>query len=147
MNDLHVPTGDLVSITLRTDDVQHAFFVPELRVKQDAVPSKLIPVWFDAHEASQVRNVVCRALRLGALQDESQGGRPIRKMISKRGKKKRPRNSSMTAFASRRNRQESVEREEVTGTKAKAGSRFVSGTTERGSQRRYVETLQQRKAD
>jgi len=50
VNELHVPTGDLVSITLRTDDVQHAFFVPELRVKQDAVPGKLIPVWFDATE-------------------------------------------------------------------------------------------------
>lgn len=48
VNELHVPTGDLVSITLRSDDVQHAFFLPELRVKQDAVPSKLIPVWFDA---------------------------------------------------------------------------------------------------
>jgi cytochrome c oxidase subunit 2 len=48
VNELHVPTGGLVSITLRTDDVQHAFFVPELRVKQDAVPGKLIPVWFDA---------------------------------------------------------------------------------------------------
>lgn len=50
VNELHVPTGDLVSITLRTDDVQHAFFLPELRVKQDAVPGKLIPVWFDATE-------------------------------------------------------------------------------------------------
>ena len=48
VNELHVPTGGLVSITLRTDDVQHAFFVPMLRVKQDAVPGKMIPVWFDA---------------------------------------------------------------------------------------------------
>ena len=48
VNELHVPTGGMVSITLRTDDVQHAFFVPELRIKQDAVPGKLIPVWFDA---------------------------------------------------------------------------------------------------
>ena len=47
VNELHVPTGEMVSITLRTDDVQHAFFVPMLRVKQDAVPAKLIPVWFD----------------------------------------------------------------------------------------------------
>lgn len=53
VNELHIPTGDLVSITLRTDDVQHAFFVPELRVKQDAVPGKLIPVWFDALETRE----------------------------------------------------------------------------------------------
>ena len=48
VNELHVPTGGLVSITLRTDDVQHAFFVPMLRVNQDAVTGKMIPVWFDA---------------------------------------------------------------------------------------------------
>lgn len=53
VNELHVPTGDLVSITLRTDDIQHAFFVPELRVKQDAVPGKLIPVWFDVTDTRE----------------------------------------------------------------------------------------------
>ena len=47
VNELHVPTGRPVSISLRTDDVQHSFFVPELRVKQDAVPGLVIPVWFD----------------------------------------------------------------------------------------------------
>lgn len=53
VNELHIPTGDLYSITLRSDDVQHAFFLPELRVKQDAVPGKLIPVWFDATESRE----------------------------------------------------------------------------------------------
>lgn len=47
VNDLRVPTGRPVSISLRTDDVQHSFFVPELRVKQDAVPKLVIPVWFE----------------------------------------------------------------------------------------------------
>ncbi|MDA1161960.1 MAG: cytochrome c oxidase subunit II [Planctomycetota bacterium] len=47
VNDLHVPFGRPVSIRLRTMDVQHSFFVPELRVKQDAVPGTVIPVWFD----------------------------------------------------------------------------------------------------
>jgi cytochrome c oxidase subunit 2 len=47
VNELRVPTGQLVSITLKTEDLQHAFFVPRLRVKQDAVPGKMIPVWFD----------------------------------------------------------------------------------------------------
>lgn len=61
VNELHVPTGDLVSITLRTDDLQHAFFVPELRVKQDAVPGKLIPVWFDA-TAPRTYEMLCAEL-------------------------------------------------------------------------------------
>ena len=53
VNDLHVPSGDYVAITLRTDDVQHAFFIPQLRVKQDAVPGKLIPVWFDVLDSRE----------------------------------------------------------------------------------------------
>ena len=31
-------------------DVQHSFFVPELRVKQDAVPGTVIPVWFETND-------------------------------------------------------------------------------------------------
>jgi len=51
VNDLHVPVAKPVLIRLRSMDVQHSFFVPPLRVKQDAVPGTVIPVWF---EASQV---------------------------------------------------------------------------------------------
>ncbi len=47
VNDLRVPTGHPVAISLRSDDVQHSFFVPELRVKQDAVPGLVIPVWWE----------------------------------------------------------------------------------------------------
>ncbi|MCC7422305.1 MAG: cytochrome c oxidase subunit II [Planctomycetaceae bacterium] len=55
VNDLHVPTGTPVLIYLRTQDVQHSFFVPMLRVKQDAVPGLVIPVWFEAiNEAKNV---------------------------------------------------------------------------------------------
>lgn len=49
VNDLHVPSGRAVQIRLRTEDVQHSFFIPELRVKQDAVPGLVIPVWFEIH--------------------------------------------------------------------------------------------------
>ncbi|MDA1012882.1 MAG: cytochrome c oxidase subunit II [Planctomycetota bacterium] len=47
-NELCVPTTRNVLFYLRSGDVQHAFFSPELRVKQDAVPGKVIPVWFNA---------------------------------------------------------------------------------------------------
>lgn len=46
VNDLHVPIGRPVMINLRSDDVQHSFFLPHLRVKQDAVPGQIIPIWF-----------------------------------------------------------------------------------------------------
>ncbi|MFM9965029.1 MAG: cytochrome c oxidase subunit II [Planctomycetaceae bacterium] len=46
VNDLHVPIGRPVLINLRSDDVQHSFFLPHLRIKQDAVPGQIIPIWF-----------------------------------------------------------------------------------------------------
>jgi cytochrome c oxidase subunit 2 len=50
-NQLHVPVDTPVRITLLAEDVIHSFFVPELRLKQDAVPGMQIPVWFEATRA------------------------------------------------------------------------------------------------
>jgi cytochrome c oxidase subunit 2 len=47
VNEMHVPVGRPVRFNLRSRDVQHSFFAPELRVKQDAVPGLMIPVWFE----------------------------------------------------------------------------------------------------
>lgn len=47
VNSLHVPTNEPIVLHLRSDDVQHAFFVPKLRVKQDAVPGLVIPLSFE----------------------------------------------------------------------------------------------------
>jgi cytochrome c oxidase subunit II len=46
VNDLHVPVGEDTLVNLKSMDVLHSFFLPNLRVKQDAVPGMLIPVWF-----------------------------------------------------------------------------------------------------
>ncbi|MBI3463741.1 MAG: cytochrome c oxidase subunit II [Planctomycetes bacterium] len=48
LNDLHVPVDEDFVIRLRSRDVLHSFFLPNLRVKQDAVPGMVIPVWFRA---------------------------------------------------------------------------------------------------
>jgi len=61
VNDLHVPTGRNVAIHLRSEDVLHSFFLPDLRVKQDAVPGLVIPVWFEAN-ASKNYELVCAEL-------------------------------------------------------------------------------------
>ncbi|MFK7819378.1 MAG: cytochrome c oxidase subunit II [Planctomycetaceae bacterium] len=61
VNELHVPSGRDVMIYLKTEDVQHAFFMPELRVKQDAVPGLRIPIWFNA-EKSETYTLVCAEL-------------------------------------------------------------------------------------
>ncbi len=47
-NELHVWKGAKVSLLLRTTDVIHSFFVPALRLKQDTLPGKTIPMRFEA---------------------------------------------------------------------------------------------------
>lgn len=61
VNELHVPASQPVMVNLRTQDVQHAFFVPRLRVKQDAVPGLIIPVWFEIEQAGEYE-LVCAEL-------------------------------------------------------------------------------------
>jgi len=47
-NQLHVPVDTNVRFTLHAEDVIHSFYVPQLRLKQDAVPGMSIPAWFEA---------------------------------------------------------------------------------------------------
>ncbi len=47
-NQLHVPVGRPVVVVLTSEDVIHSFWVPVLRVKQDAVPGLTIRAWFQA---------------------------------------------------------------------------------------------------
>lgn len=47
-NQLHVPEDKVVHIHLTSVDVIHSFFVPNLRLKQDALPNRFITVWFEA---------------------------------------------------------------------------------------------------
>jgi cytochrome c oxidase subunit 2 len=53
INELHVSEtdadkGEQTLIHLSTRDVIHSFWLPNVRVKQDALPGHMIPVWFDA---------------------------------------------------------------------------------------------------
>ena len=47
-NSLHVPVDRVVRVFLKSKDVLHSFFLPEFRLKQDAVPGRTIPIWFEA---------------------------------------------------------------------------------------------------
>ncbi len=47
-DELHCWKGANVRIYLKTQDVLHSLFLPQLRLKQDALPGKTIPVWFNA---------------------------------------------------------------------------------------------------
>ena len=61
VNDLHVKSNQPVVIHLRSGDVQHSFFAPRLRVKQDAVPGLVIPVLFEVSKAGEYE-LVCAEL-------------------------------------------------------------------------------------
>lgn len=53
VNDLHVKSNEPIVIHLRSGDVQHSFFAPRLRVKQDAVPGLVIPILFTVNKAGE----------------------------------------------------------------------------------------------
>jgi cytochrome c oxidase subunit 2 len=47
-NEVHVPVGKPVLLILKSRDVIHSFYMPNLRFKQDAVPGREIHQWFEA---------------------------------------------------------------------------------------------------
>lgn len=61
VNDLHIPVGEDILVKLKSQDVLHSFFLPNLRVKQDAVPGMEIPVWFKAKK-NGAYDIVCAEL-------------------------------------------------------------------------------------
>jgi len=52
VNEVHCVKGQKTLVHLKTQDVIHSFFLPHMRLKQDALPGKTIPVWFQAEEAN-----------------------------------------------------------------------------------------------
>jgi cytochrome c oxidase subunit 2 len=47
-NEMHVPVNKVIRVRLTSKDVIHSFFLPNLRIKQDAVPGRESLVWFEA---------------------------------------------------------------------------------------------------
>lgn len=47
INELHVPVGSRVKLTMTTEDVIHSLYVPAFRVKTDVVPGRYTQLWFE----------------------------------------------------------------------------------------------------
>lgn len=60
-NELVVPSGKPVLVNLTSKDVIHSFFLPVLRVKQDAVPGQAVKVWFQATDNGEFE-IACAQL-------------------------------------------------------------------------------------
>jgi cytochrome c oxidase subunit 2 len=48
INELHVPVGQDVRLTMISQDVIHSFYVPAFRVKMDVLPGRYTTLWFHA---------------------------------------------------------------------------------------------------
>jgi cytochrome c oxidase subunit 2 len=48
INELHVPIGKPVLLTMTSQDVIHDFFIPAFRVKMDVLPGRYTTEWFEA---------------------------------------------------------------------------------------------------
>ena len=48
INELHVPVGQPVKLTMTSEDVIHSFYIPAFRIKSDVVPGRYSTAWFEA---------------------------------------------------------------------------------------------------
>jgi cytochrome c oxidase subunit 2 len=62
-NEIHCWKDANVKVYLQTQDVLHSFTLPNLRVKQDTLPGKTIPMWFKAIRANTVFDEKTKKLR------------------------------------------------------------------------------------
>jgi cytochrome c oxidase subunit 2 len=59
--DVHFPVNEEVLLIIKSNDVLHSFFLPNLRMKQDVVPGMEQYMWFKGREAGQY-DIVCAEL-------------------------------------------------------------------------------------
>jgi cytochrome c oxidase subunit 2 len=48
INEIHVPSGKPVVLSMTSEDVIHSMFLPALRIKQDVLPGRYTYLWFTA---------------------------------------------------------------------------------------------------
>jgi len=48
IDELHVPVGRPIKLTMTSEDVIHDFFIPAFRIKKDVLPGRYTSLWFQA---------------------------------------------------------------------------------------------------
>lgn len=80
INQLHLPVNRPVIVHLSSKDMIHSFALPQMRVKQDAIPGIAQPVWFTPTQTGARGDCLLTALRpwplphAGLLHDSHGGG-------------------------------------------------------------------------
>jgi cytochrome c oxidase subunit 2 len=59
--DIHFPSGEEILLIIKSHDVLHSFFLPNVRMKQDVVPGMAQYMWFKVHEDGEF-DIVCAEL-------------------------------------------------------------------------------------
>lgn len=55
INELHVPVGTNIKLTMTTEDVLHDLSIPAFRTKADVVPGRYTYMWFNATQVGKYR--------------------------------------------------------------------------------------------
>jgi cytochrome c oxidase subunit 2 len=55
IDEMHVPVGRVVYLTVRSEDVAHSWWIPQLGGKIDAIPGRTNHTWFQADAAGSYR--------------------------------------------------------------------------------------------
>ena len=71
LNDIRVPVDRPIYLQLASADVIHSFNLPNFRVKQDAIPGNITPLWFQAVETGEF-DIAC-AEHCGAFHYKMKG--------------------------------------------------------------------------
>ncbi|HJU41949.1 MAG TPA: cytochrome c oxidase subunit II [Vicinamibacterales bacterium] len=50
INELHVPAGRPIKVTISSEDVLHSLYFPAFRTKMDAIPGRYTYLWFEAQK-------------------------------------------------------------------------------------------------
>ena len=58
---IHLPANEEVLLLIKSGDVLHSFFLPNLRMKQDVVPGMAQNMWFKAKDTGEF-DIVCAEL-------------------------------------------------------------------------------------
>jgi cytochrome c oxidase subunit II len=58
INELHIPSGRPIKITISSEDVLHSLYFPAFRTKMDAIPGRYTELWFEAKDPG-VYHIFC----------------------------------------------------------------------------------------
>lgn len=53
LNDLVIPVNKKVMVQMTSKDVIHSFYLPNVRLKADAIPGRFAKLWFDANKVGE----------------------------------------------------------------------------------------------